>query len=328
MFFFSRFTKQVDPIRRWMLQHQAKMSLDFATFMLTLESGGRSVTLHPRFAGEHAGRTAYFDYFSGESSFVGWLPYRLRRWELATDKIEFKRIASARGLRVPAGWRGGSPLADNYIVKPARGSFGLGMRGPFGPLYPYDNPNPLGQPEFFEQFIVGSSAKAWFWNSTLVALEVLTPPKLYGDGVRTLRQLAEDKRGNFDLKLALEPSADIFRWQGLTADSVAEKGREVLLDFRYATPYDRVTLKNRDVLSQVSQSVRRQFEVAGRILHNEIDAEVRDNTAFTVDAVIDAEDRVWFLEMNSHPMIHPAVYGPMLESLFEGVALESAGARA
>jgi len=314
VFYFSRFTKQVDPIRRWMLERQAAMSLDFTSFELTLSHGDRTVTLYPRFAGDHGGRMAYFDHFSGEWSFVGWLPYKLRRWELAKDKLTFKRTAQARGLRVPAGWREGPPLAEHYIVKPVQGSFGREIRGPFGPLHPFVGER--GEVAYFEQFIVGRSAKAWFWNSTLAALEVLSPPMLYGDGVSTLREIAESKRGSFDLKLSLDTSDDTLRWQGLTADSVAPAGREIMLDYRYATPYDRVTLKNRDVLAQTDPAVRRQFEVAGRVLHEEIDAQVRHNSAFTVDAVIDDQDRVWFLEMNCHPMIHPAIYEPMLDSLF------------
>ena len=43
----------------------------------------------------------------------------------------------------------------------------------------------------------------------------------------------------------------------------------------------------------------------------------RRNSVFTLDAVIDADDRVWLLEMNSHPMIHPNVYPPMLDSVFQ-----------
>ncbi|WZB76155.1 hypothetical protein WJ972_09910 [Achromobacter insuavis] len=44
---------------------------------------------------------------------------------------------------------------------------------------------------------------------------------------------------------------------------------------------------------------------------------MRRNSVFTLDAVIDADDRVWLLEMNSHPMIHPNVYPPMLDSVFQ-----------
>lgn len=327
VFFFSRFPKQIDPIRRWALRHHASMSFDPISFNLALAHGGTEVLLYPRFAGEHAGRTAYFDYFSGDFSFVGWLPYRLRKWALASDKLSFKRVARSRGLRVPLGWQEGVPLAEHFIVKPARGSFGLGMRGPFGPLSPYEADE--AQPSaFFEQFIPGQSAKAWFWNSTLAALEVLASPVLYGDGTRTLREISQANRGSFDLKLPLDSSEDILRWQGLDADAIAESGREVQLDYRYATPYDRITLKNRDVLGATSQVIRRQFEVAGRMLYEEIDEEVRANTAFTLDAVIDSEERVWFLEMNSHPMIHPAIYAPMLESLFESSAAPIQGAKA
>ena len=40
------------------------------------------------------------------------------------------------------------------------------------------------------------------------------------------------------------------------------------------------------------------------------------SSVFTLDAVIDDDDRVWLLEMNSHPMIHPNVYPHMLASVF------------
>jgi hypothetical protein len=291
------------------------MSLDLATFRLSLALGGREVELYPRFAGESAGRIAYFEYFAGDRAFVGWLPYQMRRWRLATDKLSFKSAAQSRGLRVPAGWREGPPRADDYIVKLVRGSFGRDMRGPFGPRHPYDDE--IGDAAFFEQFIKGRSAKAWFWNSTLAALEVLEPPLIFGDGVRTLREIAETRRGNFDLALSLDSSDDILRWQGVSADSVAEPGREIMLDYRYATPFDRNVVIDRDVLAKTDPRIRRQFEIAGRVLHEEIDAAARENTMFTLDAVIDAQARVWFLEMNCHPMIHPAVYGPMLDSLFD-----------
>lgn len=294
------------------------MSLDLATFRLSLAANGREVLLYPRFVGEHAGRIAYFEYFAGDRGFVGWLPYQLRHWQLAGDKLSFKRVAQNRGLRVPAGWREGPPRADDFIVKLVRGSFGRDMRGPFGPKHPYEGE--LADAAFFEQFIKGRSAKAWFWNSTLVALEIIEPPMIFGDGVRTLREIAETRRGSFDLELSLDSSDDILRWQGLSADCVAEPGREVMLDYRYATPFDRNVVIDRNVLSKVDQRLRRQFEMAGRVLHEEIDAAVREDTMFTLDAVVDAHERVWFLEMNSHPMIHPAVYGPMLDSLF-GAAL-------
>ena len=294
------------------------MSLDLATFRLSLGLGQREVELYPRFAGEIDGRFAYFEYFAGDRAFVGWLPYQMRRWRLAGDKLTFKSAALSRGLRVPTAWREGPPRADDFIVKPVRGSFGRDMRGPFGPKHPYEGET--ADAAFFEQFIKGRSAKAWVWNSTLVALEILEPPVIFGDGVRTLREIAQTRRGSFDLTLSLDSSDDILRWQGVTADSVVEPGREIMLDYRYATPFDRNVVIDRDVLANTDPRIRRQFEIAGRVLHEQIDQAAREDTMFTVDAVIDAQARVWFLEMNCHPMIHPAVYRPMLDSLF-GTAL-------
>jgi len=89
-----------------------------------------------------------------------------------------------------------------------------------------------------------------------------------------------------------------------------------MLDFRYLTPHDRVTLKNRDVWDAVSTEIATQFCYAGPLLHRGIDEPLRRNSVFTLDAVIDADDRVWLLEMNSHPMIHPNVYPLMLASVF------------
>lgn len=66
--------------------------------------------------------------------------------------------------------------------------------------------------------------------------------------------------------------------------------------------------------------------VTPALLHRGIDESLRQNSVFTLDAVIDADDRVWLLEMNSHPMIHPNVYPLMLASVFadEPVAAEPA----
>ena len=45
----------------------------------------------------------------------------------------------------------------------------------------------------------------------------------------------------------LETSIQILAWQGYQPESVVDDGVDVMLDYRYLTPHDRVTLKNRDV---------------------------------------------------------------------------------
>ena len=315
MYFLFRPIKHLHPIREWALENDAELRLAPESFELTVRLRGQQVTLIPRFVTEREGRINYQRDFAGDGDFIGWMPYPVKSWDISTDKAAFKRYALECGLRVTAGWTEGEALAPDFIVKPAVGSFGQGIRGPFRRGTSVERAVPR-EGEFCEQFIKGRSAKAWFWNGQPCALEVLTPPRLYGDGRRTLREIATQPRGNFDVALDLHASADMLAWQGMHADDIVPEGAEVMLDYRYMTPHDRVTLKNRDVWSTIDAGIAAQFAYAGPLLQRGIDEAVRENAVFTVDAVIDAQDRVWLLEMNSHPMIHPRVYPAMLASVF------------
>lgn len=316
MYYLFRPIKHLHPIREWALAHDAQMLIAPETFEMTIRFAGRQIVLVPRFVREHNGQTIYQRDFAGDGDFIGWMPYPVKSWPLSTDKTLFKEYALANGLRVTASWTEGPPLAPDYIVKPAIGSFGVGIRGPFGPLAPLNSDDPLQAGNFCEQFIRGRSAKAWFWNGEPVALEVLTPPQITGDGRRTLREIATQPRGNFDLTMDLDDSVQILAWQGYHPDEVVPEGVNVMLDFRYMTPHDRVTLKNRDVWQQATAAVKAQFCFAGPLLYRGIPDAIRRHSVFTLDAVIDDDDRVWLLEMNSHPMIHPNVYPHMLASVF------------
>lgn len=316
MYYLFRPIKHLHPIREWALAHGAEMLIAPETFEMTIRLGGRRVVLIPRFVRDYEGRTIYQRDFAGDGDFIGWMPYPVKSWPLSTDKTLFKDYALANGLRVTASWTSGPPLAPDYIIKPAIGSFGVGIRGPFGPLAPLSEDIELQEGNFCEQFIRGRSAKAWFWNGEPVALEVLTPPVITGDGRRTLREIASQPRGNFDLTMNLDESSQILAWQGYHLDAVLPEGTSAMLDFRYLTPHDRVTLKNRDVWDQMPQAVRAQFCYAGPLLYRGIPDAIRSHSVFTLDAVIDDDDQVWLLEMNSHPMIHPNVYPSMLASVF------------
>ena len=74
---------------------------------------------------------------------------------------------------------------------------------------------------------------------------------------------------------------------------------------------------NENVLESVRGTpLGAQFERAGRDMRASIPEHTRDGTVFTLDAVVDAQDRAWFLEMNSHPMVHPDTYAAMFRSSF------------
>lgn len=316
MHYIFRVLKHLDRIRSWTRRHGADMDLNAASLTLTIQLDGREVRLSPRFVGEHNGSLSYFSEYRGEGNFIGWLPYEMKRWDISTDKRLFKQYALSAGLRVPATWSEGGPSGVDFIIKPAIGSFGMGIRGPYGIRNTPGGDVNLRDGEFFEQFINGRSAKAWYWNGVMQVLEVLDAPYLIADGKRSLQDIAAQRRGNFDPDIYLDSSLGVLAYQGYMPSSVPAEGTRVMLDFRYLSPYDPVNLDNRNILSNVSASVAAQFGFAGPLLYRGIDEKVRQNSIFTVDAVVDGADRVWFLEMNSHPMVHPDVYPAMLDSAF------------
>lgn len=321
----------LQPIRAWAKARDARMNLSADTFELTLHLAAHSVTLLPRFMVKLGnGHSAYTSVFSSACRLVGWLPYQIKRWPEASDKLVFKDCCAGHGLRVPDHWHNGPPETADYIVKPRAGSWGRGIRGPFraarepaiavanvpqGDL-PENLPEPLQSGDYFEQFIPGRPAKIWFWNATPVAMECADLPTVIGDGRRSLARIVAETRGNFDLSFDIASSRTMLAWQGVTADTVAPAGASYLLDFLYASAFDRIILESRECLPQQSPARRSELEHVGRCLFDSIPADLRVHTLFTLDAVIDHRDRLWLLEMNSHTVIHPRAYRAMLDDLF------------
>lgn len=64
------------------------------------------------------------------------------------------------GLRVPAGWKGTEPMAQDFLVKKRSSSFGLAIEGPFD-VRASEGAQALAQGSYYEQFVAGRSAKAW-----------------------------------------------------------------------------------------------------------------------------------------------------------------------
>ena len=300
-------------VRRWADARGVHMHLSPSCMSLSLTRGQRVQRLVPRFVAQREGRLGYSRTFAEEGSFAGWHLADPESWLLAQDKLAFKRQASAMGLRVPAAWNDEEPLADRFVVKNRTGSFGVEVYGPFSAAS-FDFSQPLKPGAYFEQFISGRSAKAWCWNGQVVALELIAPPYLLGDGLRNLRMLAAS-RGNVGRELAIEKSLTMLAFQGLTIESIPEPGRRVLLDFRYASPFDALSFENKNVWSAQDDKVKHLFARAASLLHAFLPLSMQKRGLFTLDAVLDEDGRAWFLEMNSHPMIHPDVYEHMLSTL-------------
>jgi hypothetical protein len=311
MHYFYNFLYHFQPIRSWVTQAGAQFSLDPNTLILTIRHWGREIVLLPRFIIQiDDSRTGYTSVFTDRCRFVGWLPYEMKRWELASDKLAFKKFCRDSGLRVPQSWPGAEEPITDFIVKPRTGSFGRGILGPF--RTGERRAQSKGEGYFAEQFIQGKACKIWFWNSTPLALAEISPPTIIGDGVRTLAAIADEVRGSFDVPYSLDNSKQILEWQGLTAESILPAGEKVLIDFLYGHTFDRISIKDPNCLPNKSDLLKAKLSQIGVVLHSCIPESIRSGTLFTVDAVLDHDDQLWLLEMNCHTVVHPNAYQPML----------------
>jgi hypothetical protein len=303
----------LQPIRRWAKQAKVRIQLDAETFQLGLRGQDASMTLIPKFMiKSSSGAIAYVNHFTERCRFVGWLPYQVKNWGIGTDKTAFKRHCERAGLRTPSEWIGDEPPAESFLVKPRLGSWGDGIRGPFHAEDLRQQRITLGTDVYLEEFILGRPTKIWYWNESPVAIETIKLPTLYADGRRSLSEMARQPRGSFDLSHDLSSCTQVLAWQGWTAESIPPAGVEVVLGFLYASIFDPVEVLDRDSLANETAEFVEELARVGRALVPQIPEEIRANTLYTVDGVIDKDGALSLLEMNCHPVVHPNTYPAML----------------
>lgn len=312
MFYIFQPLHHLNRISDWVKAQGGQVHLSAETFALTLHVSGRVIRLQPRFSTRVSGKLGYTRLFDGKGGFIGWVHDASTHWRESADKARFKMTARQLQLRVPAGWNTGEFLAEDYLIKSRTGSFGENMDGPYKASR---LKKALQSPDqFYEQFIVGKSIKIWCWNHHVAAAEIIEPPYLIGDGCMSIAELAAFRRSSLDKPLSLTGSQQMLAWQDKTLDSVPAAGERVWIDFRYATPFDNVTFLDRNQWDGCPASLRHQVSHAAACLSRHLAGDGK-HKLFTIDAVVDAKERVWFLEMNSHPMVHPNIYGHMLPDL-------------
>jgi hypothetical protein len=166
-----------------------------------------------------------------------------------------------------------------------------------------------------EQFIIGRPAKIWYWNAIPAAMHLSVPPTVVGDGCRTIRDILAQPRGSMDRRFDSVGNEDYLHWQGASAESVLSDGQEVILDYLLATPFDPAAITEPRPLASHSKAVQHELAAIGASMIQAIPASKRDNTYYTVDVVIDDREQFWLLEMNCHPVLHPAIYQYMMPDL-------------
>ena len=316
----------VKRVRRAMEELGGKAHIDTSDLSLDATIADRTLHFYPQFTRIKDNRRQYtYEFTDDIQVFNGWYPVLNKWWEFSSEKLKFKELLMERGLRTPAYFLDKNARPADVIIKHTTSSFGDGLRGPFKTVGEHAPETLLKDGEYYEQFIFGSIVKIWYWNETPICLKLRDMPVLKGDGSSTVQQLLDNERAII-AKYHSDDWFDLQDWnvlyglldyQGTNANAILPHGRQVLIDYRYNHCWVRMTWVPDNALPTCGiQGLREQLNEAGRTLWNEIPDPMRQDTVYTVDAILDSRDSLWFLEMNSNPQVHPDIYLPMFRDLF------------
>jgi hypothetical protein len=318
-------------VKAWADSCDAQVSLDIKNFELEVKFRNRYYTLKPRFVTGFRGRISYAITLVKEATgFVGWLPYEVLDWDFSKDKILFKKFLEGAGVKTPEICSNGDAVNRSFLRKSSLGSFGYQIAGPYRKLEelppaetkPKEHPANRPSVDFLERFVVGTNLKVWFWGTQAIYAHVHPYPTVLGDGVSTLRTLIDTRLGAVDSVYSGEGDqtnlAASLKFQGVQPSDVLEAGREVWLDFRYGRRYEPAvaTAESDNDLAKVNAQVRGQIDQVGAKVGAEAMRRFKAPVLYSLDGVVDADGVVWWLEVNSNPMLPPEGYPFIFMSLF------------
>lgn len=322
MGFLTTFFNHAQAVQKAAGELGIQASTQLADFGLRLELPGRTAVWPARFMARLDDRLSYSEaLIPGTVGFAGWTPYAQRRWPVAVDKAAFKQFAYEHGLATPAACLDPARIGGPFLIKKIDGSFGDGIRGPYLNYDAEDPDQRLQEDEYYENFIVGLIAKAWCWGDQCVAVHLHEPSTVTGDGRSTLRHIVKalpNTRGENDWELIARLAA----YCGIAGiEAVPPEGRQVLVEFRYASRYERESYENPNVRDRiVGSALARQFDEAAALLSRAISPDPQlQRSMYTLDAVVDGDGEVQFLEMNCCPLVHPDLYRVMLGDCVAGI---------
>jgi len=312
-------------VAHWANSRELDAQLNMRTFELSIHWQGRQVRFHPLFSAKFGNRLVHVSSLSEHVlSFAGWLPYRPYTSPWSTDKLLFKRDVNAAGLRTPRQWAQGAQPDAAYIMKRSQGSFGYDLTGPFAAQEPAQSvamPNPSGRgATFAEEFIEGQMAKIWFWGHRPFFVHLQDLPCITGDGQTSASQLAA-------AMLAQDSAADMFssteiltqclRYQQVDPDASLPVGQRVWIDFRYGRTFqDRRRAVDANALSPLRRDCAAQLDAMGAFVARVLRETAPVPLMSSVDAVLDRENRLWWLEMNTNSILPHHGYELILSDLF------------
>jgi hypothetical protein len=117
------------------------------------------------------------------------------------------------------------------------------------------------------------------------------------------------------LERILSRCATLLQFDGSTLDAVLPRGQPIRVEFRHGS--EASTLSDRETID-LREDADPQWQLlrdAGPALTRLLPEAVARGAMFTVDAVQAPDGRIWLLQMSAHPVVHPLMYHPLIESL-------------
>lgn len=276
----------LSAIQKAALSLDAKAVLDVTVMIVELSSHSK-VQLLPR--------------YTIDSSFTGWAP--IPPMIQLTTKLEFKAWAESKNIRVPE-----TGTLQNALVKPNRGSYGEGIRGPFKQI----DTATLNTGEFTEQFVDGSCFKCWFFGAVPVALEKPNRSRVFGNGRNTIRELIQSYYPYVQETSYVTRLKPYLEYQNLNLDSVLAEGQFAYVAYAYLTRFRHASAQNENQLASNTEMLGVLNNVGAELVN---DFSSLKQSLYTVDGMVSDDGTVYFLEFNSNPEVHPDSYQTMIASL-------------
>lgn len=315
-------------IQKWATETGGEATLNMRDFTMEVRHRGRYYRMYPMFQGNVHGRLVHLPQLTPDvRGFGGWRPYQTLTHAHSSDKHLFKAFLQQCGLRSPAAWEFSGDLPkEDYVLKARTGSFGRGLFGPYHagtpPTVTAEERAPYGD-MFAEQFVHGRMLKIWYWGARPFFAHMQDYPTIAGDGRSSIRELLKHRVREAHLdwtSLDQKPLiVDCLAYQGLSLDEVLDAGQSAWIDYRYGQQYEVTwgsTPASDNQLEPLMNLTGHQTRQLGDALARLLQQTVRLPVIITVDGLLDAEGRIWWLEMNTNSLLPPEGYGAMFADLF------------
>ena len=305
-------------LRQVALDLNLKMQMDMQSLHVKINNKNKIDILYPKYIYRTPeGVQSSTNFYDNTAWFAGWSlndkPTVVNNFK---DKLHFKKLLIEANIPTPQYSISNNHSLDNFVIKKTQSSGGRAILGPFKAS---DRVKPtLSESEFFETFIDGEITKIWFWNELPICLERQGMPRVIGDGVSTILDLIKRNYCISLFPVVTQRLNQFLSVKNYSLNHILQKDETQLLEFVYGKG---ITLQLPAKLEVVDDMEDENFVMQllriGDLANRYIKEESHHDMIYTVDAICDKNEKLWILEANSYPVIHPFLYSIMLSKLID-----------